>query len=65
MGNPRDWDPKTDQLGNGFMQWYGQDVAASFGNGSTFPYNFSADPDDSIKKGSILDSLKFQKYLDF
>ena len=39
---PKLWTPK-DQLGNGFMQFYGQDVAASL-NCNT-PYDFVNDPD--------------------
>jgi hypothetical protein len=35
------WGP-LDQLGNGFMQYYGQDVAAST---SSAPYDFSVNPD--------------------
>lgn len=35
---------KKDQLGNGFMQYYGQDVAASVG--SSVPYDFSVNPDE-------------------
>lgn len=34
---------KKDQLGNGFMQYYGQDVAASVE--SSEPYDFSVNPD--------------------
>lgn len=40
--SPKVWVPK-DQLGNGFMQFYGQDVAASLG--SDAPYDFVNDPD--------------------
>lgn len=38
----------NDQLGNGFMQWYGQDVAASLISeaiGQTAPYDFTVNPD--------------------
>jgi hypothetical protein len=38
----------NDQLGNGFMQWYGQDAAAavsSEASGQTSPYDFSVNPD--------------------
>jgi len=41
--NPKLW-VKKDQLGNGFMQFYAQDVAASAINPST-PYDFSSNPD--------------------
>lgn len=41
-GNPRDFDD-NDQLGNGYMQFYGQDVYAS--TASNVPYDFSIDPD--------------------
>jgi hypothetical protein len=40
--SPAVWTPK-DQLGNGFMQFYGQDVATSLG--SDVPYDFVNDPD--------------------
>lgn len=35
-----------DQVGNGFMQFYGQDVMASKENANA-PFDFSVDPDDS------------------
>lgn len=41
---------KKDQLGNGFMQMYGQDVAAAVsaeGSGSFTPFDFSRNPDAS------------------
>eukprot|EP00286_Rhodomonas_abbreviata_P023963 CAMPEP_0181299982 /NCGR_PEP_ID=MMETSP1101-20121128/6641_1 /TAXON_ID=46948 /ORGANISM="Rhodomonas abbreviata, Strain Caron Lab Isolate" /LENGTH=530 /DNA_ID=CAMNT_0023405177 /DNA_START=41 /DNA_END=1633 /DNA_ORIENTATION=+ len=44
---PKLW-TKKDQLGNGFMQFYGQDVAASAANtdpAASAPYDFSMDPD--------------------
>jgi len=34
----------SDQLGNGFMQYYGQDVIASVASGSSTPYDFSISP---------------------
>ena len=40
---PSVYEPGRDQLGNGFMQFYGQDVAASALNAAT-PYDFSVDP---------------------
>jgi len=38
----------NDQLGNGFMQFYGQDTVAAT---ATSPFDFSADP-DGVNKGS-------------
>jgi len=49
MSAPLVWMPKQDQLGNGFMQWNGQDVASSVysdGGVLTEAYDFSNDPDD-------------------
>jgi hypothetical protein len=46
--SPKLYVPK-DQLGNGFMQFYGQDVVASLA--SSTPYDFVNDP-DGINKGS-------------
>ncbi|CAE8642909.1 unnamed protein product [Polarella glacialis] len=37
----------TDNLGYGWMQYYGQDTVASFHTGDSSPYNFSGDPDKS------------------
>lgn len=45
-GQPSLHVPK-DQLGNGFMQFYGQDVIASSSDSSQ-PYDFTNDPDDGI-----------------
>lgn len=42
MGDPWLAQPTTDSDGNGFMQYYGQDVAASL---NQFPYNLTIDPD--------------------
>lgn len=42
MGDPWLAQPATDPNGNGFMQYYGQDVLSST---KTFPFNFSVDPD--------------------
>lgn len=42
LGSPKLYTPK-DQLGNGFMQFYGQDVYASKDNASQ-PYDFSVVP---------------------
>jgi hypothetical protein len=42
LGNPNLWTP-NDQLGNGFMQFYGQDVYASKSN-AALPYDFSVQP---------------------
>ena len=36
---------KKDQFGNGFMQYYAQDVVAGRGNASTTPFDFTVDPD--------------------
>ena len=36
---------KKDQFGNGFMQYYAQDVVASRGNASTAPFDFTVNPD--------------------
>ena len=41
----------NDQLGNGFMQFYGQDTVASTQTSGNAPYDFSADP-DGANKGS-------------
>lgn len=41
-----------DQLGNGFMQYYGQDVAASVASDDAVPYDFSVDPDVDKTDGS-------------
>ncbi len=42
----------TDQLGNGFMQYYGQDTVSSLMNdcesGSGLPYDFETHPDLGI-----------------
>jgi hypothetical protein len=43
--SPKLW-VKKDQLGNGFMQFYGQDVAASEINPAV-PYDFSKNPDSA------------------
>lgn len=43
--SPQLW-TKKDQLGNGFMQFYGQDVAASEVN-PAIPYDFSKDPNSA------------------
>lgn len=42
--SPQVWNLE-DQLGNGFMQFYGQDVAASVVTDSSTPYDFSVNPD--------------------
>jgi hypothetical protein len=36
---------RRDQMANGFMQYYGQDVAASAASDTAAPYDFSVDPD--------------------
>ena len=43
-----------DQLGNGFMQYYGQDVAASASSDFAVPYDFSVDPDAGEADGSSI-----------
>jgi hypothetical protein len=47
--SPKLWVPK-DQLGNGFMQFYGQDVVGSLA-AAPIPYNFINNP-DGANKGS-------------
>jgi hypothetical protein len=42
--SPRLYVPQ-DQLGNGFMQFYGQDVVASLSTADHAPYDFSVNPD--------------------
>jgi len=47
-GSPSAYVPKVDQVGNGFMQYYGQDSAASFKNDAAHdatPFDFSVNPD--------------------
>lgn len=44
--SPRLYVPK-DQLGNGFMQFYGQDVMASMTTSDHAPYDFSVNPDSA------------------
>lgn len=48
--SPQLW-TKKDQQGNGFMQWYGQDVAASVGQNS--PYDFTSNPDSPASADNI------------
>ncbi|CAE7491601.1 desi1 [Symbiodinium microadriaticum] len=46
LSAPRVWMPQQDQLGNGFMQFNAQDVAASAADPtSPIPYDFSSNPD--------------------
>lgn len=41
---------KEDQYANGFMQFYGQDVAASYhAEDGTTPYDFSVNPNDKLE----------------
>ena len=57
--SPKLWTPK-DQLGNGFMQWYAQDVAAAFSNeaaGVSDPFDFSIDPDSEHADAYSIPSL--------
>eukprot|EP00041_Stephanoeca_diplocostata_P012646 m.212158 g.212158 ORF g.212158 m.212158 type:complete len:440 (-) comp19036_c0_seq2:81-1400(-) len=44
---------KEDQFGNGFMQFYAQDVAAADVNASKSPFNYSIDPDSAEHKHSL------------
>jgi hypothetical protein len=47
--SPKLWVPK-DQLGTGFMQFYGQDTVASLADSTeATPFDFSADPDGKNK----------------
>lgn len=47
-GSPAQAITDQDQFGNGFMQYYGQDTAASMnGIDLTIPYDFSVNPDDT------------------
>jgi hypothetical protein len=52
----------NDQLGNGFMQFYGQDVIASKEK-SSLPFDFSVNPDDSsITKSALPAASNFMFY---
>lgn len=46
--SPRLYVPK-DQLGNGFMQFYGQDVMASLTSANNAPYDFVNNPDSGTR----------------
>jgi len=54
-GSPSAW-TNADQLGNGFMQFYGQDTASSISN---FPYDFSIDPEASAAALPVSDNFFF------
>ena len=54
-GSPSAYVPKVDQVGNGFMQYYGQDSAASFKNDAAHdatPFDFSVNPDTNAASTS-------------
>jgi len=46
--SPKLWVPK-DQLGSGFMQFYGQDTVGSIVENNDVPFDFSVDPDGKNK----------------
>lgn len=50
-----------DQLANGFMQYYGQDVIASSSDPSQ-PYDFSVDPSSSLLKSALPAASNFFFY---
>jgi hypothetical protein len=51
FGDPSSYDHFDDQLGNGFMQYYGQDVSASVSSSSATPYDFSVSPRSPLNNG--------------
>ena len=58
-GSPQLW-TRQDQLGNGFMQWYGQDSAAAVAAdaaGKDSPFDFSVDPDSATADASTIPPL--------
>lgn len=60
-GAPSAWSIE-DQQGNGFMQFYGQDVAAAALSSSNSPYDFSVNPDVNASAQNLPPLTNFFSY---
>jgi hypothetical protein len=61
MGNPDAW-TQSDQLSNGFMQFYAQDVYAAKSSSSASPFDFSVNPDTNPSAWNIPPASDFFYY---